>query len=245
MSKIRVLAIEDDPIHQDKLRMVMDALGFDLIDVVEDPAQLLGIINATKPDVMLMDIDLGNDVSGIDLVEKVNEVHDIPIVFLTSFIDDQTFHEAKKTLPAAYLTKPYKAENLNRAVELAVLTSQNKLFGSANRKNQLRVKENLFIKNGNILTKVAISDIKFIEAYDKYCYINIPGQKYMLKERLKNILLQLPESQFCQIHRSYIINISAIESIDLQQNKLIIMGKAIGIGKTYRQNLFANVSLLG
>ena len=245
MLKIRVLAIEDEPIHEDKLRMVMEMFGYDLIDVLKDPSRLMSIISATKPDVLLMDINLGKDSSGIDLTEKVNEVHDIPTVYLTSFTDDETFNKAKKTFPAAYLTKPYQADELKRAIELAVLTRQNSLSGYVNHTNQQSTRENLFIKNGNTFAKVAVSDIELIEAYDKYCFIFTKKMKYMLKERLKNILQMLPVSLFCQVHRSYVINISAIESIEPLHNRIVIMGKTIGIGKTYKQNLLMNVNFLG
>lgn len=245
MSKIRILAVEDDPIHEDKLRMVMDMLAYDLIDVLPDPSRLMPLISATKPDILLMDIDLSNNMSGIDLVKKINEIHDIPTVYLTSFTDDVTFNEAKKTLPAAYITKPYKAEELQRAVELAVLARQHDQFNSANQLYQINSRENFFIKNGNTLTKISISAISLIKAYDKYCYIFTPEEKFMLKGRLKNILSHLPASQFCQVHRSYVVNISAIESIDMKNNNILVMGKTIGIGKTYKQNLFTNVSLLG
>ena len=124
MSKIRILATEDDPIHEEKLRMVIDKLNYELIDVLTDPYQVISVIRATKPDVLLMDIDLNSDISGIDLVNKINELHDIPTVFLTSFQDAKTFNKAKETLPAAYITKPYNAEELERSIELAVFSKQ-------------------------------------------------------------------------------------------------------------------------
>ena len=232
MPKIRILAIEDNSIHEDKLRMIMDRLGYDLIDVLPEPSRLMAMISATKPDVLLMDIGLGQEVSGIDLVEKINEVYDVPTVYLTSFADDETFDKAKKTSPAAYITKPYKTEDLKRAIELAVLAGQHEKLIAAIPKNQSGARENFFIKTGSTLTKISVSTITLIEAYDKYCYIFTPDQKYMLKERLKNILLQLPESRFCQVHRSYVVNLSAIDSIDLKQNCIVIKGKTIGIGKT-------------
>ena len=223
----------------------MDVLGYDLIDVLPDHTRLMSIISATRPDILLMDIDLGSNASGIDLVGKINEIHNIPTIYLTSFADDATFNEAKKTFPAAYITKPYKTEELKRAVELAVFTGQHDQISAALPGNQNGTRENLFIKTGNALKKVSVSEITLIEAYDKYCYIFTTGQKYMLKERLKNILSHLPASRFCQVHRSYIVNLSAIESIDLQQNYIVIMEKTIGIGKTFKQNLFASVDLLG
>lgn len=245
MLKIRVLAVEDESIHADKLRMVLDTLGYELIDVISDPNQLLTMINATKPDVLLMDIDLGVEKTGIELVKEINDVHDIPTVYLTSYTDNQTFGEAKKTMPAAYVTKPYKAEDLIRAIELAVLAKQTSSTTILQQSKNVAAKKYLFIKNGNMLSKVATANIKLIEAYDKYCYIFTSDNKFMIKERLKNILLQLSSDVFCQVHRKYVINIDAIETIDLKKNEVVLMEKRISIGKTYKQDLLSNVSSIG
>ena len=67
----------------------------------------------------------------------------------------------------------------------------------------------------------------------------------MIKERLKNIADQLPGHLFLQVHRSYIINLEAIDDIQLTQGKLSIGGKNIGIGKTYKQSLLSRISTLG
>jgi len=242
MSKIRILATEDDPIHEEKLRMVIDKLNYELIDVLTDPYQVISVIRATKPDVLLMDIDLNSDISGIDLVNKINELYDIPTVFLTSFQDAKTFNKAKETLPAAYITKPYNAEELERSIELAVFRKQKDWGALTSNSNS---QNHLFIKDGHSLTKVLLSEISLIEAYDKYCYIHTQSKKFMLKERLKNIAEQLPKQLFVQVHRSYIINLEAIDNIQLIQNKLSIGEKKIGIGKTYKQALLSRINTLG
>lgn len=244
MSKIRILATEDDPIHEEKLRMVMDSLKYDLIDVIIDPHLVIPIIRATNPDVLLMDVDLNSDISGIDLVNEINEIYDIPIVFLTSFHDSETFSQAKETQPAAYITKPYKAEELERSIELAVFNKQKERKSIVSTKNDSSTMH-LFVKDGISLTKVHLSAISYVEAYDKYCYIHTQHKKYMIKERLKNIADQLPSHLFLQVHRSYIINLEAIDDINLTQSKLSIGEKEIGIGKTYRHELISRINTLG
>ena len=241
MTKIRILATEDDPIHEEKLRMVMDVLNYDLIDVIDDPHQVITVIRATNPDVLLMDIDLNSDISGIELVYKINELFDIPTVFLTSFHDSETFNKAKETLPVAYITKPYTREDLQRSIELTVINKQKERRALTN----VNILKHLFIKDGLSLTKVMLSEIIMIEAYDKYCYIHTARKKLMIKERLKNIGNQLPDDLFIQVHRSYIVNLEAIEAIRLVQNKLSIGGKEIGIGKTYKQAFLSRISTLG
>ncbi|TVZ26916.1 LytTR family two component transcriptional regulator [Gillisia sp. Hel_I_86] len=243
MSKIRILATEDDPIHEAKLRMVMDSLKYDLIDVIVDPHQVIPIIRATNPDILLMDVDLNSDISGIDLVNKINELFDIPTVFLTSFHDASTFNKAKETQPVAYITKPYKAEELERSIALAIFNKQKERIGIASSINT-RITKHLFVKDGASLTKVLLSDIRYIEAYDKYCYIHLQNKKYMIKERLKNISEKFPDDLFLQVHRSYIINLEAIDDIKLTQNMLLIGEKKIGIGKTYRRAFLSRISIL-
>ena len=243
--KIRVLATEDDAIHEEKLRMVMDTCGFELLDVVADPNDLVRVITATRPDVLLMDIDLGEGKSGIELVKEVNEMYDIPTVYLTSYIDSQTFQEAKKTLPSAYITKPYKAEDLIRAIELSVFNNQNNSITNAQKSNSLVQGNFLFLKDGNTLSKIEMDDIKLVEADDKYCYLFTPDKKYMLKERLKNILIKLKRHKYCQIHRKFIINLEAIETIDLKHNQVNIIGKSISIGKSYKQEFLSNINAMG
>lgn len=245
MTKIRILATEDDPIHEEKLRMAMDVLGYELIDVLNDPQKVLAVIAAAKPDLLLMDIDLGSDISGIDLVKKINERHDIPTVFLTSFTDNKTFQEAKDTEPVAYITKPYETTELQRAIELAVYHKQKNPEIFSGWKNDVVLQGNIFIKEGSSLTKISIVDTKLIEAYDKYCYIHTTEKRFMLKARLKNIITQLPHDLFCQVHRSYVVNLSAIDNIQMQQNKISILGKKIGIGKTYKQGLYSRINALG
>lgn len=242
MSKIRILAIEDDTLHEEMLRITIEQSGYELIDVIYKPSSLFLKIDATKPDILLMDIDLGDDVSGIDLVKEVNERYDIPVIYVTSFADSDTFQKAKKTYPSAYIVKPYKQSELQRAIELAINNQQEKTNAADDLKKNLIFNNNLFVKEGKAFVKIEINSIKLIEAYDKYCFIYTSEKKSIIRSKLKDIYAQLPSSQFCQVHRSYIININAIDKIVPNSHKIISAGKEIPVSKLYRQNLFSRLN---
>ena len=239
MSKIRILATEDDALHEEMLRITIEQLGYELIDVIYKPSSLFLKIDATKPDILLMDIDLGDDVSGIDLVKEVNERYDIPVIYVTSFADSHTFQEAKKTYPAAYIVKPYSESELQRAIELAINNQQEKTRSPEDLKRMVVFNNDIFVKEGKAFVKFEISSIKYIEAYDKYCFIYTSEKKSMIRSKLKDIHAQLSPSSFCQVHRSYIININAIDKIVPNEHKIYISGKEIPVSKSYRQNLFS------
>jgi len=242
VSKIRILATEDDTLHEEMLRITIEQLGYELIDVIYKPSILFLKIDATKPDILLMDIDLGDDVSGIDLVKEVNERYDIPVIYVTSFADSNTFQEAKKTYPAAYIVKPYSESELQRAIELAINNRQVKTGSPEDLKRTVVFNNDIFVKEGKAFVKFEINSIQFIEAYDKYCFIYTSEKKSIIRSKLKDIYAQLPSSQFCQVHRSYIININAIDKIVPNSHKIISAGKEIPVSKLYRQNLFSRLN---
>src|ERR671932_2403827 len=124
MRKIRILAVEDDVLHADVLRMHLDRMGYDLINVVDNSAEALRLLKATEPDLLLMDIDIGEEQTGIDLVKRINQFTDVPVIYLTSFNEKHIFDEARQTLPDAYILKPFDPSELQRAIELAFLHQQ-------------------------------------------------------------------------------------------------------------------------
>lgn len=243
-SRIKVLAVEDEPLHEERLRMVMDKLGYQLIDVLPSPEGIIGKIVATRPDILLMDINLNSELTGIDLLNKINEDYDIPGIFLTSFTDRETFEKAKKAQPHAYLTKPFKQEELQRSIELAFFNKQKKSI-QKNPSPSTQKSKQLFVKDGNSLVKVSCTSIQLIKAYDKYCYIYTAQKRYMVKERMKNIQICLPEDSFLQVHRSYIINLEFINSVNDQLNSISILGEEISIGRKYKPDLLSRIQTIG
>ncbi len=245
MSKIRILATEDDTLHEEMLRITIDNIGCELIDVVYKPSDLFLKLSATMPDIILMDIDLGGELSGIELIKEVNKRYDIPVIYVTSFADSDTFKEAKKTFPAAYVVKPYKQAELQRAIELAIYNKPDKQNFKANLKSNVVANNHIYIKEDQALVKIELDAIKLIQAFDKYCFLFLEDKRHMIRARLKDLFKQLPHNHFCQVHRSYIVNTNAIDKIVLKNNKIYIAGKEIAVSKTYKTNLYSRLNTFG
>ena len=244
MRKVRILALEDDELHSDVLTMTLSKLGYELIDVVDNSKDLLRLIQAAKPDLLLMDIDIGEELNGIDLVKKINETHDLPVIYVTSLQEQHIFKEAKETLPDGYVLKPYDPLTLQSAIDLCILRNQ-KESALTPKTSQVKEKNNsVFVKDGNNLIKLFLNDIVLVEAYDKYCYIYTKEKKYLLNIQLKTVVDHLPEEQFLQVHRSYVINFDAIEKIRPGENIVEVAGKQIPVSKSHKNALFSRLKLL-
>lgn len=247
MHTIRILAVEDDELHADVLRMHLDRMGYDLIDIVDNSAEALRLLKATDPDLLLMDIDIGEEQTGIDLVKRINQFADVPVIYLTSFREKPIFDEARQTLPDAYILKPFDPAELQRAIELAFLRHQQarKLKQTKALPGQSAANvDYVFVKDGDRLVKVCVRDILLVEAYDKYCLVYTRAKKYLLTIQLRVIAESLLSEQFLQVHRSYIINFDAVEQVSVGQGTIEIAGKQVPISKTYKTAFFSRMHVL-
>ena len=237
MAGIRILAVEDDELHADNLRMVADKLNYHLLGVLRNGNEVHSMIEATRPDVLLMDIDLGTEIDGVALTAKISETKNIPIIYVTSFRGGDIMNRAIATKPDGYILKPYDAAQLEAVIELAVFKGQNELIAdTGNRKtNTLNA---LFIKEGSSLVKVTLDEIIVVKAFDKYCYIFTRNKKHLLSTQFKNVLPRFPAETFMQVHRSYLINLGAIEKVKPLQNTVEIGGMEIPLSKSYKAGLY-------
>ena len=176
-------------------------------------------------------------------MKEVNKRFDIPVIYVTSFADNDTFQEAKKTFPAAYIVKPYIETEMQRAIELAIYNKHDDIISSKPGNNVVR-NNHIYIKEGNALIKIELKSIQFIEAYDKYCFICTPAKRSVVRTRFKDIQEQLPDSLFIQVHRSIMVNLDLIDKIGLNGKTIHIAGKEISVSKTYKQNLFAKLNCI-
>lgn len=240
MSKIKILAVEDDPIYAEIIRLTVEQAGYEILDLYENGEEALQAIESLKPDLLLLDVRVHGQYSGIEIAEKLN--HKVPTIFITSLRDRDIFEQAKKTLPLAFILKPFDTQMLSNTIELAVanMAGEKKEIW---RDQDIKLKDSFFIKEKNSLIKVRIQDILYIKAEDKYCILHTDLRKFTIRIPLKELLAKTPDN-FIQIHRSYIIDYSRIDSISLDDFMVYIEGAPIPIGVSYKDNLLSYLDKL-
>ena len=235
MSK-KIYIVEDEPLIADTIALALEKQGYQVCGITDNAKEALYDIDDLKPDLILLDINIIGEISGIDLAEKINTKFNIPFIFLTSLTDADTINKVKKTNPSGFLSKPFNEAGLRSNIEIA-------LFKYNQQKEEKKLIENsFFIKNKGELVKVNKSDINYIEAYDNYSKLICCDKEFLLSFTLKNVTEKLNDKNFIRIHRSYLININKIDS--LFDGYVFIANKKIPIGKSYKENLMKSISLL-
>lgn len=223
---IKCIAIDDEPRALDVIRHHIDKIDFlSLEETFTDPLAVLNYLSETKADLIFLDIDMPN-ISGVDLLKSLKEK---PLVIFTTAHSEYAI-ESYELAAIDYLLKPFDFPRFLNAV----LKAQSRLNESRSEKSR----EFFFLNTGTQKRKVFYQNIHFIEGEGNYVRYYTSGEKLLVRSSIRKTLEQLPQKQFVQIHRSYIIALQWIDSIE--DNHVQIGSKRITIGATYRNN-FLNI----
>lgn len=237
---MQILIIEDDPIIAADLEDRLLELGYQVIGPLDTGEAAVTYFNQNPaPDLVLMDIQLGGALDGIETVRQIQQKHTPAVIFLTSNSDDATFTRAKSVQPHAFLSKPFRGRDLKHAIELAVgQASKDNAPGAG--ENAWLLHDRLFIKVNDRMVRLFIHDILWVEADDYYCKIVTKEREYLVGQTLKKLNEALANMQgLMRVHRSYVVNINQVEEIgDLF---VILNQKKIPVSKSAKEELLARV----
>ena len=126
MSDIRVLIVEDEPLIAEDIAQGLEKNEFLVSAVVYSKEDAMEQLNINLPDMVLLDINLSGEMSGIEIAEKINTQYNIPFIFITSYSDKQTLEKAKFTEPSGYIVKPFNEASLYSTLEIALYNNAQK-----------------------------------------------------------------------------------------------------------------------
>lgn len=247
--KTRILIVEDEAIVAKDISVCLEKIGYEVLASFSKGEKALAFLEENKPDLVLMDIMLAGDISGIEASAKIKKDYDIPVVFLTAYADEKTISRAKVTEPYGYVIKPFKEIDLRTSIEMALYKykkEKEKLAGietSSIKKASVISTEYIYVKSNSKLVKVQNSNILFVEALKDYVIIHTDNERYTIHSTMKDIEKKLPEDIFMRVHRSFILNLKKIKSIDSSIVVIENSDKRIPIGGSYREGLFKRLNL--
>ncbi len=120
MSKTRILVVEDESIVAKDIQRTLEKLGYDVPATASSAASAYEKLEEVEPDLVFLDVKLKGEQDGVHIAEHIKDRYDIPVIFLTSFVDQDTIDRAKVTEPYGYLVKPFNEGDLKTTVEMAL-----------------------------------------------------------------------------------------------------------------------------
>jgi len=112
MAEKKVLIIEDEMIHGLFLKASIQSSGYSVLDIISRGEDAVKAALTHKPGLIITDILLKDDMSGVDVIEEIQKHESIPVIYITALADNSLIHRAEMTKPAAIINKPYEINSL-------------------------------------------------------------------------------------------------------------------------------------
>lgn len=228
---MKCITIDDDIVTRKLLAKYISQTD-SLLDVGQfaDSIEAINFLQTTAEDVDLIFLDI--QMPAMDGFEFLNLLETTPQVVVISASPEYALR-AFDYGATDYLLKPISYSRFYQAVSKTMRWTQ-----------PAHLDDELFLKRDNSLVRVPFQSILWVEAMENYVVLYTDEERFILHFTLKSIVSQMPSALFRQIHRSYIVNISRIESIDEDSN-VVLRRKGeeirLPIGKRYRDRLMSSL----
>lgn len=229
MNKMRCIIVDDEPLAVELMAgYVRKTPSLELAGSFTDPVAALSQIKEIVPDLVFMDIQMP-DLNGLELSRMLPE--QTMVVFTTAF--REYAFESYEVDAVDYLLKPIRYQKFVEAVARA---GKRKLSALEPDMHDEEHRESAFFKVDGQFRNINFKDIVYVSAMKDYVMLKLQGEKEPVVTHLtmKTVVDLLPASRFMRVHRSYIVALDKIMSIDGNGN--IMLGEElIPVSDTYRK----------
>jgi DNA-binding LytR/AlgR family response regulator len=228
------IIIDDEPKALDVLESFIEKTAFiNLKGRFRDPVVAMNFILNSKPDLIFLDINMP-EISGMQLLKSLSNP---PLVIFTTAYSEYAV-KSYELNAVDYLLKPIEFERfLKAAIKARELFDLKQVSDKQIIIPDHQDEQAVFVKSGTKTYRIEFCNILFIEGVGNYVNFILKDKKIMAYLSMQETIRFLPSHDFCRIHKSYIISMKQIDSIEFHQVK--IKDHIIPIGKTYREEFLS------
>jgi DNA-binding LytR/AlgR family response regulator len=244
MDSLKILIVEDETITAMDLRETLQEAGHKVTAIARNYEQALKAAKSNPPDLALIDIHLeeGSTEDGITTARELVAQHRMPIIYLTANSEVETFQLAKETLPAAYLLKPFRHDELKLQVELAYYYFQyNQMPTSGS-----PIAGTLYLPIDKGHEKIDLKDVLYLQADGSYVKIFMSKKElpHHISTNLSHLAQYFTAPNFYRLSRSLLINLDHLERVERNYLFLINHKTPIQIPSASRKELMKKLTVV-
>ncbi|SFH29845.1 LytR/AlgR family response regulator transcription factor [Pedobacter insulae] len=232
---LKCIAVDDEPLALDIIEDYIAKVPFlELVKRTENAIEALQMVQAGGIDLVFLDIQMP-DLTGIQFLKIASGKSNY--ILTTAY--SQYALESYDLNVSDYLLKPIAFDRFYKAVEKVRNQMQKEevvLPVVETPQNTVAAQDFIFVKTEHKIQKIQLDDILYIEGLKDYISIFTKNERIITLQNMKKMEETLPKGEFIRVHKSYIISLDKIESIE--RSRISIAGKIIPIGDTYRDEFF-------
>lgn len=218
----KILIVEDESIIVKSLENRLVKAGYDVIGNAASGKEAIEMAKQLNPDLILMDIKLNGEMTGIEAASEINKILSIPIVYLTSYSDEGTFQKARITNPFAYLHKPFDGEQLQRILDLTLINHNIK-----KQHEQTKKRYEIALEAGNTAVwEILISSREIY--YDKNLRSLFGYEEYELSNQLNDWFYLIHPEDISFVQEIFESLLSGVENSYKLEYRIIRKNRTVG-----------------
>lgn len=233
-----ILIVEDELLIAEDIKLSVEESGYHVLAIATKVSDALVVLRTQKVDLVLLDITMKGDASGIDLAKIINSQFKVPFVYLTSHSDPKTVAQAVKTAPSGYIVKPFSIPDLYTTISLAFEDQKTTVEEPLSFSSGFE-KDYLFLKVDGVYLKMPFATIQYFRAAGNYLEVHLEHKMHLVRMSFIELSSQIPTQVFIQIHKSYIFNKHHITSFT--SKSVFLNNEEFLIGRTYSKSVIASL----
>jgi DNA-binding LytR/AlgR family response regulator len=236
MKSIRCLVVDDEELARALLQNYIGRMpNLELVASCANPLEAMSVLQQQAIDLLFLDIQMP-ELTGIEFLRTLT--HKPLVIFTTAYAEFALDGYALDVTD--YLLKPFSFERFLQAVNKAASYLHVRAVGPAEtREGETPAKDFILVKADHKVYRLKLDDILYIQSMREYVAFHTPSGRLLSLHALKNLEEELPAERFIRIHKSYIV---AIDKIDTLEGNLVHVGKEkLPIGANYRDAVLRRV----
>ncbi len=232
MRTYNCIIVDDETLAQDLIETHLKKIpNTQIISKCHTAMEAIQALNEHHIDIMFLDIEMP-DLTGIELLRSLDKP---PLTVLTTAYSEYAL-ESYELNVVDYLLKPVRFDRFFKAITKVLALLKGSESEQVQKENEEESEDYIFVKSEYKAVKVKFKNIVFIESMQKYVRFHLKDKKVMSLMSLSSVIDILPATKFFRCHKSYIINLNEIESID---GNLLIMSSEdkIPVSKSFKSEL--------
>jgi len=228
---LKCIVVDDEPIGREGIADYITQIDYlKLMGLCKNAIEASNVLNSIKVDLIFLDIQMPK-LTGLDFLRTLKNP---PLVIICTAYPNFAIDGYDLNV-LDYLVKPITYKRFLQAVQKAKV--QHELVTTNSQKE--KIEDFFFIKSDHKFIKIVKNDILFIEALENYVNIHCKEKKYLSLISLKKINSELSSNQFMQVHRSYVVNLTKINSVE--GNQIVIADTKIPISRSLRKEVYDRI----
>ena len=226
---IRTLIVDDEPLPRERIRSLLAAYPeIDVIGESRDGREAATMIAAERPDLVFLDVQMP-ELDAFVVIAGVSDDYLPAVIFVTAF--DEYALPAFDVNAVDYVLKPINSERFDKAVRRAI----------EQLRSERRYASRFAVRSGSSFSFVRTEEIDWIDGADNYVRLHVSGREHLLRDTMKSIESRLQPDSFVRVHRSIIVNIDRVASVQPHNHGeyLVTMkdGTQLSTSRSYSERL--------